>query len=115
MDGRRGVEGQEHVYAYAKADSYLSNLYAINDVIAEAIAEIGTFKKRPGQIALKIAKTIKDKALRCGDGVLEQRTKSIFVEKLPLSVCDNSPMLGYRTGTAPSSASAVRGHTYAIG
>lgn len=92
VDGRRDEEEQEHIYAYVQTFNYLPNLYAIDDVIAKATTQTEIFEQRPGQIALELAKSHKDKALSCGDAFLEQGTETIFVERVPLNVRDNITM-----------------------
>lgn len=86
FDRCRGVKRQERIYAYFKVANYRLSSYATKDVIAKAAADTGIFKQRPGQTAVRFAKALKDKALRCSDASPEQRTKSIFVEDLFLNV-----------------------------
>lgn len=64
----------------------------MNDLIAKTSAEMKTMRKIPLQTAVKYAEVLKDKALRCVDAFSEQKTKSIFVEGLPLIVRDNMRM-----------------------
>lgn len=92
LDGRRGEEEQECIYAYVEAVNYLLKSYAMDDVIAKAAAETETVEQHSGKTAVSFAKARKEKALRCGDAFLGQRTKSIYVKGLPLNVRSNMPM-----------------------
>lgn len=82
----RGIEEQERIYTLEQMVSYLVKAYAAEDVIETAASEIESFKKLPNYASVKFAKALRHKALQCGDAFSEQRTRSIFMEYLPLNV-----------------------------
>lgn len=55
LDGRRGVEEQERIYAYVETLDCLLTSYATHNEIANAAAKIEAFKLHPGQSAVSFA------------------------------------------------------------
>lgn len=49
---RRGIEGQDRIYMYVEAVSYLLNSYVTDDVIAMAALKIMSLKKFTSQSAV---------------------------------------------------------------
>lgn len=83
------IEVQECIYTFVEAVKYLLNSYTTDDVFANASSEIKLFNEFSNRTAIQYAKTLEEKALRCGNAYFEQLTRSIFVQILSRNVRDN--------------------------
>lgn len=56
---RRRIGRQKRIYAYIQASNFLSNLYAISDVIAKVASEFELFTKLSNQRAAQFGMALK--------------------------------------------------------
>lgn len=79
----------ERLLSYFEAVNYLLTTYTTDDPTAHTIKELELYKQVPGISPASYAKRLYTKALRCGIVSKEKVLKSLFVEILVESVCDN--------------------------
>lgn len=74
--------GTEALMTYPEVASFPFSRYATDEVIADADAELNSYRQRTGMTETEFSQKLRDKALRCENVYSEQRVKSLFEEGL---------------------------------
>ena len=81
------VEQRELLETYPEVVNFLLRTYATDEVIAEAVGDVTSFRQSSNMTEEVYSNHLWDKALRCGTVFSDRRLKSLFTEGLLPATC----------------------------